>query len=555
MSKKTLYIIDGHAHIYAAYFAPMGGAMNTLSGEPTKAVYIFTNILVKLMREHHPDMVVVAMDSPGKSFRHDLYEDYKANRPPMPEDLPGQIARIDSIIEAMNIPVIRQAGFEADDIIGTLTKRGRASGFEVVICSKDKDLEQLIGDGVYMVDLQKDKKTDAESLLADKGLKPEQVIDLLALTGDTSDNVPGVPKVGPKTAVKWLQQYGSLDGVIEHQEEIKGKVGENLRESIETLELSRKLVTIDCDMDLDFKFSDAEVTGFNNESLAKIFNELSFKKMIKQLELDGVELEPDPEEANYYTPLKIDKPDYQLIDDMDKFELFLKELEKQKIFAIDTETTGLNPVVNELVGISISWQEGTGYYLPVKGPFMIPPLDWEEIRPMLAPILEDEKIGKVGQNIKYDIVVLRKAGVRLRGVVFDTMLASYVKFNNRSFHNMDSMAKDYLDHNTIKISELIGKGKKQITFDMVDLEMASEYAAEDADITWQLYRYLDSRLDEKDLRELFENVEMPLIDVLADMEFNGMVLDVPCLKRLSNEIAERMDELVERNFFRCRLFF
>ncbi len=543
MSKKTLYIIDGHAHIYAAYFAPMGGAMNTPSGEPTKAVYIFTNILIKLMREHNPDMVVVAMDSPGKSFRHEMYEDYKANRPPMPDDMPGQIARIDSIIEAMNIPVVRHEGYEADDIIGTLTKRGRESGFDVVICSKDKDLEQLIGDGVCMMDIQKGKKTDVESLYEDKGLKPDQIIDLLSLTGDTSDNVPGVPKVGPKTAVKWLQQYDSLDGIIEHQDEIKGKVGENLRDSLDTLELSRKLVTIDCEMDLDFDFTDAEVTGFDNDSLAKIFNELAFKKLLKQLELDGVEVEPDPAEANYYTPPKIDKPNYQLIDDMDKFDEFLKELKKQKVFAIDTETTGLNPVANELVGISISWQEGTGYYLPVKGPFMIPPLDWEEVRPLLAPILEDEKVGKVGQNIKYDTVVFRKAGVRLRGVIFDTMLASYVKYNNRSYHNMDSMAKDYLDHDTIKISELIGKGKNQITFDMVDLDMACDYAAEDADITWRLYRYLDSRLDEKELRELFESVEMPLVDVLAEMEFNGMALDVPCLKRLSNEIAERMDEL------------
>ena len=542
--KKTLYIIDGHAHIYAAYFAPMGGAMNTPTGEPTKAVYIFTNILVKLMRDHNPDMVVVAMDAPGKSFRHEMYEDYKANRPPMPDDLPGQIARIDSIIEAMNIPVVRQEGFEADDIIGTLTKRGRESGFEVVICSKDKDLEQLIGDDVCMLDLQKDKKTDPQSLLEDKGLKPEQVIDLLALTGDTSDNIPGVPKVGPKTAVKWLQQYGSLDGIIEHQDEIKGKVGENLRDSMDTLALSRKLVTIDCEMDLKFDFDDAEVKEFDNDSLSKIFSELAFKKLLKQLELDGVEVEEDvPDGADYYTPPKIDKPDYQLIDDMDKFDAFLKELKKQKVFAIDTETTGLNPVACELVGLSISWQEGTGYYLPVKGPFMIPPLDWEDIRPELAPILEDEKVGKVGQNIKYDMVVLRKAGVSLRGVIFDTMLASYVQYNNRSYHNMDSMAKDYLDHDTIKISEVIGKGKNQITFDMVDLEMASEYAAEDADITWRLYKYLDSRLIDKGLRDLFENVEMLLVDVLAEMEYNGMALDVPCLKRLSNEIAERMDEL------------
>ncbi len=550
---KSLYIIDGHAHIYAAYFAPMGGNLVTPSGEPTKAVYIFTNILLKLLRDRKPDMVVVAMDSPGKSFRHEMYSDYKATRPPMPEDLPGQIKRIDQIIEAMNIPIIREEGFEADDIIGSLVKKGRDEDFEVFICSKDKDLEQLIGDGVKMYDLQKDTITDEDGLMASKGISPSQVIDMLALMGDTSDNVPGVPKVGPKTAVKWIQQYGSLENLLEHKDEIKGKVGENLRDSTDVLALSKKLVTINCDMALDFDWKQAEFSGWNEEALVSVCTELAFTKILKQLNLetsgnagapavigDGAE-----ESADFYQPVKVDKTDYVLVDNMELFRVFLKELQEQKCFAIDTETTGLNPVACELVGLSFSWKEGTGYYLPVKGPFMFPPLDWQEIRPQLEPILSDASIAKVGQNIKYDMIVLRRAGVELKGVVFDTMLASYVLYNNRGHHDMDSMARDYLGHDTIKLKELIGTGKKQLTFDMVELGMAADYAAEDADITWQLYKYLDSRLVDKQLRELFEDVEMPVVDVLAEMEYNGMGLDVPFLKKLTNTISDRMTELSE----------
>ena len=502
---------------------------------------------MKLLRERKPDMVVVAMDSPGKSFRHDMYSDYKATRPPMPEDLPGQIKRIDQIIEALNIPVVRMAGYEADDLIGTLATRGRQDGYEVFICSKDKDLEQIIDDGIKMCDLQKGVVTDKSALLEKKGITPKQVVDVLALMGDTSDNVPGVPKVGPKTAIKWIQEYGSLDSLIEHKDDIKGKVGENLRDNIEQLELSRKLVTIDCDVDIDFDWQQAEVKEPDNEALGKVFSELAFTKLLKQFGIEGSAessaLQDDGSEKDYWQPSKIAKPDYVLVDDMDKFEVFLKELKKQKIFAVDTETTGLNPVSSQMVGLSFSWQEGQGYYLPVKGPFMIPPLDWEEIRPELKPILEDPAIAKIGQNIKYDQVVLRRAGVELAGVSFDTMLASYVLYNNRGHHDMDSMANDYLDHQTIKISELIGKGKNQITFDMVELEMAGEYASEDADITWQLYKYLDSRLVDKKLRELFETVEMPLVDVLATMEYNGMALDIPFMKKLANEMAERSDEL------------
>ncbi len=548
MSRK-LFIIDGHAHIYAAYFAPLGSNLRSPAGEPTKAVYIFTTILLKLLREHKPDMVVVAMDSPGKSFRHDLYSDYKATRPPMPEDLPGQIKRIDEIIAALNIPVLRVPGFEADDIIGTLARQGQQSGCEVVICSKDKDLEQLIADSVIMCDLQKGTFTDLKVLQENKGITPQQVIDLLALMGDTSDNVPGVPKVGPKTAVKWIQEYGSLDNLLAHKDQIGGKVGENLRASSEILALSRQLVTIDCNVPLAFDLERASLRPADDNKLAEIFSELGFNKLLAQLPQGAIDAAgPGPilsqaDQSGFYQPVKIDKPDYVLIDDKAKFQSFLSELKKQKIFALDTETTGINPVACELVGLSFAWQEGQGYYLPVKGPLMFCTLDWQEIKPQLGPILEDASIAKVGQNIKYDMVVLRRAGVQVKGVVFDTMLASYVLYNNRAHHDMDSMALDYLGHKTIKISELIGKGKNQLTFDMVDLEAAAEYAAEDADITWQLYKYLDSRLIDKGLRELFLAVEMPLVEVLATMEYNGAALDVSWLKHLANEMAQRSDEL------------
>ncbi|MBN2375153.1 MAG: DNA polymerase I [Sedimentisphaerales bacterium] len=585
---KKLYVIDGHAQIYAAYYAPMSAHLTSPSGEPTKAVYVFTTMLLKIIKQCQPDMVVMTMDSAGPTFRHEMYAEYKANRPAMPDDLSSQIDKIERILGAMRIPVIKKVGFEADDIIGTLVKAASGRGCRSYICSKDKDLEQLIDENTLMYDPRSETEMDAAGLMAKKGITPEQVIDVLTLEGDTSDNIPGVADVGPKTALQWIQKYGSLDGVLENKEQIKGKRGENLRNSLEQLELSRKLVTIDRDVPLEFNWEEFQLKPFNRGELEQIFVELGFKRLLVQMGEMGpptkveAAVETAGEAAGYATgkaagetaveaksgdsvvsgdseaaegggksenaPVSSAeaeiKPEYYLIDSEKEFDGFLRKLKKQKAFALDTETTSVNPVAAELVGMSFCWEPGEGYYLPVKGPLGQKCLDKAKTLKKLGPILTDAKVKKTGQNIKYDAVVLRRAGIELAGVDFDTMVASYILHSYRAHHNMDSLAEDFLGHETIKLEALIGKGKNQLTFDMVDTQTAVDYAAEDAVVTWRLRDYFESEFaEQKELRQLFEQIEMPLVEVLAEMEYNGVALDVGWLKKLNGKLAERLDEL------------
>jgi DNA polymerase-1 len=547
---KTLYIIDGHAHIYAAYYAPMGGQLTGPSGEPTKAAYIFTTALVGLIQRRKPDMLAVAMDSKAPTFRSDIYAEYKANRPPMPDDLPGQIDRIEHILEAMNIPMLRVDGFEADDIIGTLAKRAGADGYDCLICSKDKDLLQLIDEHISTLDIKTDTLTDVKAMFERMGIKPEQFIDCLALQGDTSDNVPGVPDVGPKTALEWIQKYGSLENLYEHVDEIKGKRGDNLRKFKDQAELSKELVTIDCNVPLDVDYGDLELSKFDEAKLKKIFTELGFNRLLAQL---GMMAEPSPatqssppESETTDSRTRATNHDYKLIDTQEKFEKFFIDLKKQKLFAIDTETTSINAMRANLVGMSFSWQGGYGFYLPVKAPLGSKHLEIEAVRQKLAPILADESVRKIGQNIKYDMLVLRNAQMQVKGVHFDTMVASYCLDPGRS-HSMDNMAADFLGYECIPISSLIGKGKNQLTFDMVDTAAACEYSAEDADVTYRLYLYLKGRLEKEPLiKKLFEEVEMPLVPVLATMEYNGVSLDTKVLRKMSGEISETLKTVTEQ---------
>ncbi|MBN2180757.1 MAG: DNA polymerase I [Sedimentisphaerales bacterium] len=548
---KKLYIIDGHAHIYAAYYAPMRQRLTSPSGEPTKATYIFTQALVGLIQRHNPDLLAVAMDSKAPTFRSDIFAEYKANRPPMPDDLPAQIGRIEQILRAMNIPTLRIDGFEADDIIGTLAKKAAADGYESIICSKDKDLLQLLDEHISMYDIKTDTITDVAALAEKMGIKPEQFIDCLALQGDTSDNVPGVPDVGPKTAMDWIQKYGTMENLYEHVDEIKGKRGENLRKFKEQAFLSKKLVTIDCHIPFEIDYKNLRLGGIDEAKLAEIFSELGFSRLLNQLgltessapatgssDIKGKKLDSDDTRQ----PAK----DYRLIDTQEKFEEFFAELKKQKLFAVDTETTSIYPMRAELVGMSFSWQTHRGYYLPIKAPLGAKHLDINAIRPKLAPVLADKNIKKIGQNIKYDLLVLRNALLPVDGVYFDTMVASYCLDPGRS-HSMDNMAADFLDYDCIPISALIGKGKNQLTFDMVDTSAACEYAAEDADITYRLYLYLKEKLEaEPQLRQLFEHLEMPLVPVLAAMEYNGVSLDTGLLRKMSGEISETLKDVTER---------
>ena len=552
---KKLYIIDGHAYIYAAYFAPMRQKLTSPSGEPTKATYIFTTALLGLIQRQEPDMLVVAMDSKAPTFRSEIYSDYKANRPPMPDDMPVQIDRIEQILEAMNIPMVRIDGFEADDLIGTLAKKAAADGHNVLICSKDKDILQLLDDHISVFDIKTDTRTDVTTIGRQMGITPAQFIDCLALQGDPSDNVPGVPDVGLKTALDWIQKYGSIENLYKHIDEIKGKRGDNLRKFKDHRMVNSIIVTIDCNVPVEIDYDTLTVKKFDEAKLAQLFTELGFNRLLTQLGLQS---------SSGTQPALAEKPnikqdlgepasagtishDYQLIDTQEKFDYFLADLEKQKLFALDTETTSIFPMRADLVGISFAWQPQKSFYLPVKAPLGSKHLDITSLRQKLAPILADEDVKKIGQNIKYDILVLQNAQMPVKGIYFDTMVASYCLDPERSSHSLNQMSLDFLNYECIPISALIGKGKNQLTFDMVDTATACEYAAEDADITFQLYNYLKDRLETQPLlKKLFEEVEMPLLSVLAVMEYNGVSLNTMLLKKMSGEISEMLKSVTEQ---------
>jgi DNA polymerase-1 len=551
--EKRLFIIDGHAHIYAGYFAPMSQRLTSPSGEPTKATYIFTTAILGLIQRQKPDMLAVAMDSKTPTFRNEIYPEYKAQRPPMPDDMPGQINRIEQIMEAMRIPILRVNGYEADDVIGTLAKKAAADGYDCLICSGDKDVLQLLDDHISTFDIKTDTRTDVVTMVEQMGVTPAQFVDCLALQGDASDNVPGIPDVGPKTAMGWIRQYGTIENLLQHIDEIKTKRGDSLRKYKDSLALSKKLVTIDCNVPLTIDYGDLAIKEFDKEKLGGIFTELGFNRLLTQLGLAGEKAAEKPR-AEYLAPRftwgcdsKTVGHDYRLVDTQEKFDGFLPKLKKQKLFAIDTETTSIQAMRADLVGISFSWKEHAGYYLPLRAPLGTKYLDIAVVRRDLAPVLADENIKKIGQNIKYDMLVLQNAGMPIKGVHFDTMVASYCLDPGRSSHSLDQMALDFLDYESIPISALIGKGKNQLTFDMVDTSAACEYSTEDADITYQLYLYLKSRLEKEPLLEkLFVELEMPLVSVLAVMEHNGVSLDTGLLRTMSGVLTEELKQVTEQ---------
>jgi DNA polymerase I len=574
---KTLYILDGHGLIYAAFFAPMRQSLTSPSGEHTKATYIFTTALVGLLERQKPDMLAVAMDSKVPTFRSGLYPEYKAHRPPMPEDLPGQIARIEQILKALRIPVLKVDGFEADDVIGTVARRAAEQGFECSICSGDKDVLQLLGDRVRVYDVKTGAVTTAESLAQAKGITPQQFIDCLALQGDASDNVPGVPDVGPKTAVDWIQRYGSLENLYQHADEITGKRGESLRTSRAIADLSRRLVTIDCSVPLEIDWRQLEVQPFDKEQLARLFGELGFERLLDRLCLQRPGRSPDPD-ASAGEPAAAGSQDqtwpaaatgqtlqggtaepcepaslgtvehrYHLIDTEQKLVEFAARIKAVPQFAVDTETTSIDAMAAELVAMSFCWQPHEAFYLPLKGPLGAKCLPLAQVRRLLGPILADAGVRKIGQNIKYDLLVLHNAGLGVEGVAFDTMVASYCLDPLRFSHSMDNLALDWLNYRCIPITELIGTGRNQRTFDLVDTSIACEYAAEDADITLQLYLALGARLDlEPQLKKLFEEVEMPLVTVLAAMELAGVAVDMSYLRTLGGQIDQAINQVADQ---------
>lgn len=559
---KTLYIIDGHAHIYAAYYAPMKQRLTSPSGEPTKATYIFTTALFGLLDKQKPDMLVVALDSAAPTHRSVVFAEYKAHRPPMPEDMPVQVKRIEQVLEAMRVPSLRMDGYEADDIIGTLARKAAADGIDVFICSRDKDILQLLDGRIRTFDIKTGKVTDSRVMQEEMGIAPGQIVDCLALEGDAVDNVPGVPLIGEKTARELIRTYGDLDNLYAHIDEIKGKRGENLRSSKEQAYMSRGLVTLDCQVPVAIDYEAFAVKEPDREKLAQVFGELGFNRLLTRLTSQDSPAEGPADSAPVVeTPLPPALPrdptkplsagtvahQYTLVDTADRLAGLVGELGKQTLISVDTETTSVNAVRAELVGISLCWQPHRAFYIPVKGPLGSSHLDVATVRRELAPIFADERVKKIGQNIKYDMIVLRNARMPLRGVYFDTMVASYCLDPERMSHAMDNLAMDFLAYECVPIVALIGKGKNQLTFDLVDLAAACDYSAEDADITYQLYLCLKQKLEkEPQLEKLFHEVEMPLVEVLAEMEYNGVSIDTGMLRQMSGELDAAINHVAER---------
>ena len=522
---KTLCLIDGHSHIYSAFYAIRG--LTTPDGRPINAVYGFTAMLHKILRRQ-PDYIAVVLDAGEKTFRNDLFEEYKATRKPMPDELVSQLPLIDQVIEAHGIRMVKQAGFEADDIIATLARQAEKKGFDVHILTTDKDAQQLLSDRIQIYDNRKDRTIDVAALQEEKGITPEQVVEVMALSGDTSDNVPGVPGIGPKTALELIQQYGTLEEVLSHVDDIRGKKRqENLRNFAEQARLSRELVVLEDNVKLDVTVEDLKPAEPDRRRMLELFRNWGFKRFTDEL------LEETPGR----------KTDYRRIHSAPLFDRFMRTLGKRRSFAIDLETTSTFPRDADIVGISFSWKPGEGDYLVLQAPKGEEHLDAETVLGTLQPLLEDESIRKRGQNLKYDAVVLRNVGIELNGIEFDTMVASYVLSPGKRRHNLDDLAAEYLGHKMIPISDLIGKGKEQKRMSEVPSERVCEYACEDADVACQLADILAPRLAEAELERLYTDLELPLIDVLRDMEWFGVAVDTTVLEGLSAEMGERIEKL------------
>ncbi len=523
---KTLYLIDGHSQLYQAYWA-IRGELSSPAGVPTRAVYGFTNMLRRILNQH-PDYVAVVFDTGKPTFRHQKYPDYKADRPPMPDDLIVQIEYVEKVLKALDIPILRVEGYEADDVIGTLARRIAREGLEVRILTRDKDLLQLLGPHVAIYDNTKDRLVTAEDLLEEKGIAPGQVVDWLGLAGDTSDNVPGVPGIGDKTALALIQEFGSMEEVLANVEKVSGKKRrENLRQFADQARLSRELVTIDTDVSVEAELEQMRFTGGDREELLRLFRELGFQRFLDEMTVTVEE----------------DRGAYELITP-DTLDDFVHRLSRQTAFAFDLETTSTRPMAAELVGLSFSWKAGTGYYLPVRGPALEASqlLDGDMVLERLRPILESEEVAKWGQHVKYDSLVLRRRGIRVAGVTFDCLLAAYL-LDPDSPHGLDSLSVRYLQYQPIPIKSLIGTGKKQKTMDQVPLAAVSQYACEDADLVVRLKEVLEPRLKELGLAELFEEVELPLSAVLEEMEFQGVRVATQVLGELSRSFGERIEQL------------
>lgn len=541
-------LVDGSSYLFRAYHALP--PLMTSKNQPTGAIKGVIAMIRRLDQDFPGSKVVVVFDAKGKTFRHDLYEEYKANRPPMPDDLAVQIEPIHQMVKAMGLPLLIVGGVEADDVIGTLANEATSKGIDVVISTGDKDMAQLVSDHVALINTMTDTWMDREGVNEKFGVSPEQIIDYLALVGDKVDNIPGVNKCGPKTAVKWLQAYNNLDNLLEHAGEIKGKIGEYLREAADTLPLSRELATIKMDVELEFGLEDLQERQQSDEELLNLFREYELRSWTAELENKAPTATDTNDEqasdvAGNESPALVEKR-YSVVTDQKQLDEWVSRLKKSKLFAFDTETTSLRYMDADVVGVSFAIEAGEAAYVPFGHDYMGAPeqLERERVLAQLKPLLEDPKLKKVGQNLKYDKNVLANHDICLEGIAEDTMLESYVLNSVSSRHNMDSLARAYLGEETTTFESIAGKGAKQLTFNQLDLEKAGPYAAEDADITLRLHQAIRPQLaNVGKLESVYTDIDLPLVPVLSRMEQRGTLISASTLRQHSQELAERMAEL------------
>ncbi|MBW2406904.1 MAG: DNA polymerase I, partial [Deltaproteobacteria bacterium] len=526
--EKIIYLIDGTAYIYRAYHAIRG--LSNSRGLPTNAIFGFTRMLMKLMEDRSPQYVAMFFDAKGPTFRHEMYKDYKANRPPMPEDMVVQLPYIKKITAAFNLPIIEMPGFEADDLIGTTARLAEKEGYSIVIVTGDKDFMQLVTDKTAIWDPMKDTTIGLQSIKEKFGIEPHQMIDVQGLSGDTSDNIPGVPGIGPKTALSLIKTYCSMQGIYEKLDTLtQKKQRENLENFKDQAFLSRELVTINTRVPVSLDPAKFKVAAPERKKLSELFKNLEFRQLQQAF----------PEQAD------LSSKDYQAITNIADLQKLVSRLETAERFALDTETTSTNPMQANLVGLSFAVCAHQAFYIPCAHNYLGAPkqLDLQTVLDRLRPVLENPQIEKIGQNIKYDWMILARHGINLAGVAFDTMLASYLLDPSKRAHNLDQIALDFLDHKTITFEQVAGKGKNAVLFSQVALDKAIPYACEDADITFMAYDVLNPKLKELGLDKLMASVEMPLVPVLMQMEMRGTGLDVTRLHELSRSFKQQLDAL------------
>ncbi len=545
--QRPLILVDGSSYLYRAFHG-MPNFSNS-RGLPTGAVYGVVNMLRSLIQQYQPTHIGVVFDAKGKTFRDDMFTKYKANRPPMPDELRQQIKPLYQIIEALGLPLISITGVEADDVIGTLAIQAVKAGHQVLISTGDKDIAQLVNDDVTLINTMNSSLLNPQGVIDKFGVPAERIIDYLALMGDTSDNIPGIPKVGPKTAVKWLTQYGTLDEIVSHADEIKGKVGENLRDNLEQLALSRELVTIKCDVkdeSLTTEIDDLKPAKPDTEQLKQLYSEYEFKNWLRELLHNDQSASDAPAVTTEAEP----EPKYEMITEQAELDEWLEKLRQAELFAFDTETTSLNYMDALIVGLSFAVKRGEAAYLPLAHNYPGAPaqLDRDAVLAQFKPLLEDPQQLKVGQNLKYDRSVLANHDIDLRGIAHDTMLESYVLDSTATRHNMDALALKYLGRKTTKYEEVAGKGGKQICFNQVSVEVATPYAAEDAEVTLALHETLLPQLEERGLLKLYSELEMPLLSVISTIERTGVLIDSAMLLHQSQELAQKLSEIQKEAF-------